>query len=1299
MSDTLSRKLSEIIGYIFETSQRSAFLEVLFGTYIRDKKSPFVEELKRFKDAERALILNMQNVGEIDTRVLGYMYDIFKKDGFFYFKNLFAEIVKTELQSEYIQNVEMRPFVIYADDIVSKTLVDTLRKYTNGNFIAEKAETIRSAWNRLCSLVNEEAFAKLDDMRKKGEAGMSDLIFDFEIVKPRTKFSREARAKVAVVVDFSEYTSVMKNVVSVMLDKFNAERIKPTKDYVNGLYIFNKYLALVSILEKETVFLNDISAVRENARNDFKSDILNMSKKELDEVNRFFSFVKKVDKGFAKMVQAGSYAGSYAKLFCDEDENRTVYLCFKSGIKDDKTRLEYPKDKKIFSYCKRIYSQSKEPRPEDTAIFVSRLFKRAFGNAVFANETEILSVNHAYLDMMRTRREPPALKKSFHMKKGEFTRLNMDFRQKHSQAVRKSIENRPSAIILTANPGAGKTYTPLRSFPGPEKFFVYMSSRNTLNESIAKEIMEESSIAKKPIVVSFSSDYLNMRFDEENVDEEATRFMEERLVPLLVSDTGKKKVSPFDVTFHFLRVSIKEKDEKLRRKIVETMERETNGGKRSELVIFLDDDELETLQTFRRKKYVKKHTAVYEAKTDEEARKKSVRIKTEKSVYETFKKTYDALSGLKESGDPLFNERKIFFTATLQAYERGASYKKFNDVFNRMLAHGDTLFFDEILGTSLNFQIVERLIKDLDASTSGCFIIADANLKSADVIKRLHEEGGFYPRIVITEAHTDEDVKTSVIEWNGGKRVEVIEASAFPADEVFIDMNVLFRISKKRDDYGAVIDFITDKCLSLVKEKKRVFVYVQNKEMLYEIESFLTKEHSLETLMITSDLKENKDKIQRKIDNGEYDVVLATSSASRGLSFKHVRDFIVLFQNFDITSALSEFSQVIYRGRGVLKNEKGEVILNNDEGEKRFHVIYDEEITKKVLKKVEESGARSIYALKRYVETVSKMFLTLHVFYLFSNYKGERKRIVPIPSSKNSGSFFEYIDHLVNVRKMFLAMLTDDKVKKKCMNKTQNFSVKEPLCEVKDALFSLLREFNDIDDIAITFLDDSLIGKRENAEYVNGVVYRKVRSNKHDVNYGNSHVSFMRKIRTKANRIRDLFGENNYLESYFNETYGKNAYKSFIEALEFFSSIDDSVRMKEYFEGYIASEAFILQHGYVNNKTNGEKEIKLSVEDFLPENERDEIVEPCTFDLEAVSAEPVMMPALSFASHLRYALSTLFLLGRDAIKTSADLFEIPHEGPYYKNGFVYMFTEKPKIPTEDASSRSYVVGLLGEYLF
>lgn len=102
----------------------------------------------------------------------------------------------------------------------------------------------------------------------------------------------------------------------------------------------------------------------------------------------------------------------------------------------------------------------------------------------------------------------------------------------------------------------------------------------------------------------------------------------------------------------------------------------------------------------------------------------------------------------------------------------------------------------------------------------------------------------------------------------------------------------------------------------LKKEKEKIFVYIQNKDLAKEIKDYLNnqgKKATLKTAYI-DDKEENK-------TYQDYDTVIATSSISRGIDvpFKKAYGF---FYEFNSEQEVAEFYQAVSRLRG-LTDEKG----------------------------------------------------------------------------------------------------------------------------------------------------------------------------------------------------------------------------------------------------------------------------------------------------------------------------------------------------------------------------------------
>lgn len=140
----------------------------------------------------------------------------------------------------------------------------------------------------------------------------------------------------------------------------------------------------------------------------------------------------------------------------------------------------------------------------------------------------------------------------------------------------------------------------------------------------------------------------------------------------------------------------------------------------------------------------------------------------------------------------------------------------------------------------------------------------------------------------------------------------------FPAREIVVYSDFIRVSSAKKDGVKKVAEYIRKTFND--RRDSTAFLFLQDKKMLVEISRKL-EEGGISTLLATSTSR----KSQERINSGDEDVILGTSSVSRGIDFKRPRkpiDYIyVVITDWGIEKNLVEIIQAISRARGDMETE------------------------------------------------------------------------------------------------------------------------------------------------------------------------------------------------------------------------------------------------------------------------------------------------------------------------------------------------------------------------------------------
>lgn len=228
------------------------------------------------------------------------------------------------------------------------------------------------------------------------------------------------------------------------------------------------------------------------------------------------------------------------------------------------------------------------------------------------------------------------------------------------------------------------------------------------------------------------------------------------------------------------------------------------------------------------------------------------------------------------------------------------------------------IILDEFLGHKNGlFAIVELLdfLKEAQKhNRKASLYLFDANAFSPNLLEKLIEEYREFqviPESLVLVPY-EEERKISV----EGIPFEIYAKHGYPAKELIIHKRFI-EVEEEKDIPARVAEYIKS---TLPKEESTAFLFLQNKEIIIETSKYLER-IDFSTLIATATSK----KSQKKINEGKEDVILGTSSVSRGLDFsrphKPVNNIYIVVQNWGIENSLVETLQAVSRSRGDSKTE------------------------------------------------------------------------------------------------------------------------------------------------------------------------------------------------------------------------------------------------------------------------------------------------------------------------------------------------------------------------------------------
>ncbi|NPA13696.1 MAG: hypothetical protein GXN97_00730 [Aquificae bacterium] len=641
--------------------------------------------------------------------------------------------------------------------------------------------------------------------------------------------------------------------------------------------------------------------------------------KNPQELNQILTLLQKKNRDVAKLLQACSYTYDYLSYLRQKGYlplgEKPIYINI-FGITLHKLaqlgfqikNLSHWEDLISFlSKAKEVYST--QVNPQEDFQFFEQFTQRL--------EKFLVEIKPAAGIEIQTKKVktfiPDQLVLIENWKISEEFRLNDQKRNLHKEVFKNVLDSHPKVANLSV-PGIGKTTTLLEHKKDNSLIF-YTSPRIFLNNQMADKILEKNPNAVIFYAVS-SLPYTVIYEASQQLD-----------LPKYVRIKGIGKINLVS------KEEIKKKDPGFYSQIVAISERTTaNRGKNFVGVVN------RLLKTVARLL---------------EDPKKPLKGKTIALIFTTqaiLKRAHygDTFEHIKTflTGDKNFQRLNPFWERKLKSLYRARFLS--NDIKNIVFV------IDEITGSEtgrflfkhfLNSYWFDELKKFLkrEFDLNLLFALLDASLKGKEVFKAFATDDDIRPIVYLAEGKKEEyaeailNIQVKVKRGPYSHTFQCLDAVGFPAAELdFIyDFLPIYEADFKKQRKQ-----LTDELLKILqnrlKTKEQILVFIQDKEILEEIEkrvltSQLLKEE--EVLTIHSLTKEDENRNLKKVR-----LILATSSASRGITFPLVDSYIVVLPFFETESNLAEIVQTLYRGRSSLETPEGKKISKED-GKREIYLL------------------------------------------------------------------------------------------------------------------------------------------------------------------------------------------------------------------------------------------------------------------------------------------------------------------------------------------------------------------------
>ena len=1039
-----------------------------------------------------------------------FFFEEFYKEGRVFFETFYKKHLKNASSVEWFFDnsyYDGRFLEGFANISFIGNIIDFMKTENREKkrLIEKKVREINKIFFDMLSDRAKDFFLKMANFSVKGVPGewsKSDFL-----IKLKTLPSKACPKNIEYVcIDFGEITFFLKELKSVFLTMRKIEGYD--KNEVLKILRY-KYFSLkknfISSELKKTGVYDFIET--ELIDNRIKLDIfeyISFLARQHDKKINVDAKIKGVllaGKSLRKIIQAGSYVYSlFSKgekenkyLFLNRGEKKKIkgiHLYSFSSVSHKYYCFDFKNGEDILKGFSFAYKKMKEieKREESYLNIVKKIItKSVYKNDLktFRNGKEVSSlvldtIYKGIKDILTNERGMYSYTLKMNVPPEKIFHLNMEIREKHYKIFRKIIEEKNRYIINCASPGMGKTTSVFKYCLENGMDFYYFSSRIKISEAILEDIKD----GYEKFLEKYSPS------ERGKVKEKIKKTFENILYLTFNStDTGREGKNGFKESVNIrCYLTNKNYEEKIKN-IIENLRFE--GQKFAFNFMNIDADLKKEISSIRNKKIGFDKTL-----RNKEATKI---LENEITVGEAIKAVYQHLiPALRKE----FKDITIITSFTLQALEKTGN-NRFKDIFYSIANNGNAfVMFDEIFGSSMPMILINRIFNEdlmgkVWETSSVFFLIADANITHQEMVnyiiklvtgKGKKKSGKLKVNKIVLHrvGEGEEDIavrKTKV----GDKEIPVILTKSFPANSINFVFKGIFIDSRKYydEEYLRIEREIKEKILEKLKkigEKDAVFVYIQDKNKIHTIKNLLLS-HDKEDFILTEDNITVIDSDVHKKASKEK-VILATSSASRGLTFPNVKDYIIVFQSFNVTSGLNELSQVIYRGRG----------RGNDDTDKNFDILY-------IYPVYPLSSEKDIKFVSSYKLLIffTEIFLTLSIFSLFSGFKikkGDEEKMkyimIPIPPDEGTKAYMQgheifRLDEMMEKVEKNFKYLSDRKIKREIIESLltiwNEFFNKDTIMRVKGKFSKIL--LNYIGEMSIFFGNDgSKLNEIENEKNI-----------------------------------------------------------------------------------------------------------------------------------------------------------------------------------------------------------------------
>lgn len=352
---------------------------------------------------------------------------------------------------------------------------------------------------------------------------------------------------------------------------------------------------------------------------------------------------------------------------------------------------------------------------------------------------------------------------------------------------------------------------------------------------------------------------------------------------------------------------------------------------------------------------------------------------------------------------------------------------------NRYLEKGFQVYIilDEFFGDDGGLYAIEQIFNTLYNKPVYLFLL-DANVYSANLLEYILKDYKRHNRHIQACVYALKFKEKHVFNYSALFNAEKIEVKniecytkhGFISTQGFVNIVEHFIVIESGESQQEEREKFLDEVYKIIKKvgeesEFSVLVFMQNKELGWALHRKL--EQLDRSIALNTTFKSSEEEVNKR-ENGKYvyKYIVSTSTASRGVSFRNVKDVVVVFTEHSIEENMVEIIQAISRGRGSSEVENQE---------RYIHLVY--KVNLAGLKRLRDKSYYLIlpqsnkeyldkyYEALFYLETLELADISKKMIQQFVNTPSKAKEvIVPVPTfltSYYTGSQLDNIKRLIQL--------------------------------------------------------------------------------------------------------------------------------------------------------------------------------------------------------------------------------------------------------------------------------------------